>query len=187
MLVGCGLAACGGPEAERQTAEPAADVAPAPPADPGELSPAERDLLARAKGRTWEDLSVEGVAAYLAPTADTTSALFLWDPATGQARLREFGEAVKGLREVGVRVAVAVRTGGDEREELIDLRASQVVMPAYRIPADRRYPFVLGGLPAGNSLIVSPAGGEGAAPFSPSTPVQAYRPLLEAQAPRSAQ
>ncbi|MFK8055029.1 MAG: hypothetical protein AB8F78_02815 [Saprospiraceae bacterium] len=149
------------------------------------LTAEERDLLARAKGREWETMGVHDIEAYLTPQKDSTSAIFLWDPATGADQLVEVQKAVLGMDTIGVRVAIAVIAGGNARNELVALRESQSVLPAFRIPRTGDYTFISGGLPRDNSLIVSQAGGEGATPFSHKTPIRALQPLLTAQAPKN--
>jgi len=178
VLVGCGADS----PAESVKVDPQSikDQAPG-----SKLTAEERDLLARAKGREWETMGLHDIDAYLVPRKDSTSAIFLWDPSTGAERLAEVQEAVLGLDTIGVRVAFAVVAGGNTREELIALRESQCVVPAFRIPRSGDYSFISGGLPADNTLIVSQANGEGANPFSSKTPVRAYRPLLTTQAPKN--
>lgn len=148
------------------------------------LTAAERDLLARAKGREWERYGAHDLEAYLQPQADSTTAVFLWLPNTGAARLAEVQEAVRGLDTLGVRVAVAVMEGGDDRAELIALRESRIVLPAFRLARAGDYGFVDRGLPVGNTLITSAAGSGEITSLSQRTPVEAFRPLLQAMAPK---
>jgi len=149
------------------------------------LTSEERDLLAKAKGREWETMGVHDIEAYLTPQKDSTSAIFLWAPKSGFETIQEVQKAVLGMDTLGVRVAIAVVAGGNQRNELIALRESQSVLPAFRIPRSGDYTFISGGLPKDNSLIVSQAGGSGATPFSHKTPLEAIRPLLTAQAPKN--
>ena len=182
-LVGCGGGG-GGAEAAAEGGGEAVDpqsVADAPMRS--RLTPAERDLLLRGSGRTWTEIGPRDLESYLAPRPDSTSAAFVWAPNSGLEALERVGEACRGLDAEGVRCAVLVLSGGDDRAELVALRESQIVLPAYRVPRQGNYGFLQGGLPSGNTLIVSQAGGEGPAPFSAKTPVASYRPLLEAMAP----
>lgn len=178
LLVGCGS----------DTTEETVKVDPQSVKDQAlgsKLTAEERDLLARAKGREWETMGIHDIEAYLTPQKDSTSAIFLWDPKTGVEQLVEIQKSVLGMDTLGVRVAIAVVEGGNQRNELVALRESQIVLPAFRIPRTGDYGFISGGLPRDNSLIVSQAGGDGATPFSNKTPIQAIRPLLTAQAPRN--
>ena len=175
LLVGCGEETAPRPDAPvESTAVTATD---------GELSAEERELLFKASGREWEEVGLEQMEAFLTPLPDSTSALFLWDPESGSDALKAFQEAVNGLQARGVRAAVAVLERGDYKNELIDLRASQIVVPAYRIPRFEKYDFIETGLPVNNSLIVAQAGGETAQAFSPNTPITGYRGLLQMMAP----
>ena len=182
------ITACGSDSAaSAETAEQSAQVDPEsiPDRAPGSaLSPEERELLARAKGRDWDALLPAELEEYLAPKKDTTSAIFLWDPNTGAASLKEFNEATEGLLELGVRVAIAVVDGGDRDVQKVDLREAQSVAPAFRISPKGDYEFIPGGLPADGTLIVSEAGKKGPVVFPKSVPIHAYKGLLTAQAPK---
>ena len=178
MLVGCG----DDPKVETAKVDPQSVK---DKAQGSKLTSEERELLARAKGREWETMGLHDIEAYLNPQKDSTTAIFLWSPATGAERLAEIQAAVKGIDTLGVRVAIAVVAGGNTKNELIALRESQVVLPAFRIPRSGDYSFIAGDLPRDNSLIVSQAGGSGATPFSNKTPIEAFRPLLTAQAPKN--
>ena len=178
LLVGCGT----------DTSADAAKVDPQSVKDQAlgsKLTSEERELLARAKGREWETMGVHDIEAYLTPQKDSTSAIFIWDATKGAEQLAEIQKLVLGMDTLGIRVALAVVEGGNLRNELVALRESQVVMPAFRIPRTGDYAFISGGLPRDNSLVVSQAGGDGATPFSHKTPIQAIKPLLTAQAPRN--
>ncbi len=175
-LVGCGGETADAPEVDPQSVNDNATST--------ELTRGERDLLARAKGREWESYTPQDLEAYLTPLPDSTSAVYFWVPNTGAAALKELQEAVRGLDTSGIRVAVAVLEGGDPRDELIALRESQIILPAFRLPREGNYGFIPNGVPVSSTLVVSAAGGEGPAPFSSKTPIKAFRPLLEAQAPK---
>lgn len=184
------LSACAGDSNTNQTVNDGAlaqvDPENIPDKVPGsELSQEERDLLARAKGRDWDAMLPAEFEAFLKPMKDTTSAVFLWDPKTGAAALKEFNEATKGLIEMRVRVAIAVVDDGDRQAQMVDLREAQSVAPAFRISARGDYEFIEGGLPADGSLIVSEAGKTGAKVFPKNVPIHAYRGLLSAQAPKN--
>ena len=186
LNVGCILlVGCGGQDATPD-ADNTLDPQSVNDANAGEsqLSAEERNLLARAKGRDWEMLGAHDLQAYLQPQADSTTAVFLWLPNTGASRLAEVQAATRGLDTLGVRVAVAVMEGGDDRAELIALRESKIVLPAFRLARSGDYTFISRGLPVGNTLITSAAGATEITSLSQRTPVTAFKPLLTAMAPK---
>ena len=120
------------------------------------LSAEERQLLAKANGRTWEATSPAQLEAFLTAPADSTRAVILWEASSGADKLREVQQAVAQLDTAGISVAIAVLSGGNAEDELIDLRASQTVLPAFVLPAGGTYGFMPAGqLPQPGTLIVS--------------------------------
>lgn len=177
LLVGCTDEGNSSPKVDPQTVSETAGES--------SLTPQERELLASAKGREWIPYGPHDMETYLTAHEDTTSAIFIWQPNTGVSALKELQKSVLNLDTLGVRVAVAVIDGGDDRAELIALRESQIVLKAIRLPRSGNYEFLKNGLPVGNTLIVSSAKtGEGPTPFSSKTPISAFNSLLKGLAPK---
>lgn len=150
-----GLVGCASEGPSEDPAAVAADVHPdaMPAAGAGSaLTELERDLLARAKGREWVEWSAADVDAFLAEADAEDRALLLWDPsaAPGAEALGRFAEEAKSLGDAGAHVVIAVYAGGDEREERIALRESQIPVDAVRIP---RSGHRAQGLPGGEALL----------------------------------
>ncbi len=185
LVGGLVLAGCGSePPATDGGRAPTVAVGPSTSASTSSLSAEERDLLARAKGRTWIELRAAEVDAYLSPRSDSTSAILFWSPSTGAAGLRRIQSQIQGLNELGIRVALATPAGGNEREELIDLRESQLVVPAYTVPAAGDYAGLPGGkLPAAPAMLIRSSKEPEVFLADAQTPVSAYRELLVARAP----
>ena len=161
VLVGCA-----------SDAPPATDVDPQAVSDANPtnsaLSTAERQLLARARGRDWIDLGAHEVEAYLSPRADSSSVLAIWRPSTGAAGLRNLQAELSGLDTLGVRTAIATMSSGsiDPAEERVALRESQIYMAAYRIPAAATFEnFEASALLSGGLVLQKP--GEKAARIFP--------------------
>ena len=161
------LTACGEDAAVEQVApgNVAAGVAVDPESmrgvdvDLGDLSAAEREILLRAKGRRWREVTAAEVAAYLAGEPGREQWLFVWDPATGIAGLRDFQRALDAASETTPRVAVAVVSAAVTDDLVVALRASQVPYPAYRI-APGTAERTEGGALAPGTIYVATAGGD---------------------------
>lgn len=157
-----GLVGCGG-EPAAATVVVAGGVHPDAMPDAGagsELTAAERDLLARARGREWPAWSAADVDRFLRPGGDTSRVLAMWDPVRdpGAAALTDLADVTDELAAEGAEVVIAVYEGGDARGELIALRESQTAVAVARIP---RGGHAAEGLPGGEALAVE---GAGAAP-----------------------
>ena len=148
------------------------------------LTDAERELLARARGRTWEPLGIHDVRAYLSPLPDSASALYLWNPTSGPGGLAELQDLVRGVDTSGVRVAVGVYAGGRSRYELVALRESQLVLPAFEVPIDGDFSWLPDGRPKPGSLLLRGAGGGPLTVYGPEVAREGYPALLIAHAPR---
>ena len=163
------------------TGDHAADPASAPvAATAGELDADERELLLRARGREWVPISPGDLEAFLRPSPDSLRAFYLWDASTGVAPLRELAVGLRGLDTAGIRVAVAVVSGGNRDAELVDLRATQLAIPAFVLPADGIYGFLPAGrLPRVGSLVAWAHPAPAPVAFPAATPPSSFGFLLK--------
>lgn len=149
-LVGCGGEA-GAPEPGTEIDR---DVHPDAMPDDGAgsgLTELERNLLARAKGREWEDWSAGEVDEFLDDEGEGSRLLVVWDPRTapGALALSDLVERAEEAADATATIVVAVYRGGDARSELIALRESQIPVDAVRIP---RGGHAAQGLPGGEAI-----------------------------------
>lgn len=96
-----------------------------------ELSPAERALLLRARGRRWNAATPEELAAFLADDARETRVLYIWGEAEGGEGLRAFQTALAGWDAGAVSAAVVLAARDVSDDAIVSLRSSQVPYPAY--------------------------------------------------------
>lgn len=187
MTVGCGGDPAPPPEAVAAAQALETDVDPQSIADAttgSALSPEQRALLARARGREWEPMTPAELARYLDPRPDSSSAVCLWDPSTGVAGLRTLQEVLGKLDTAGIRVAVAVREGGNRRDALVALRESQLLLPAVELPRAGDYGFLPGtALPDAPAVLLRSGRDGGIVVIDALTPPSAYGQLLRVHAP----
>ena len=135
LLAACGEYAAKAPSPTDDAVAPSLDPESmrAVEVDLSDLSPTERQVLLRAKGRRWSEVAAPQLEAYLGGEDGVEQWLYVWDPATGPNGLRDFQRELEAARAVAPRVAVAVIAPAPNDDLLVALRASQVPYPAYVI------------------------------------------------------